>query len=203
MNNLTNLFRGLIKLAGKVVFVIGLVLNILMLFWGFWPSLIYIFFMLFGAGLIVINKDVSLQNNFNWNDIKKEIATLNFKIIKIDYNKSLSVLIKTFFISSIVVLASIIFIYYFGQSYFKKRNTINDCKEISIALNQYKEINHKYPNTLSLIISSNPLRFGWLKDDWNNLYQYSSYNNGDSYSLLSAGKDGIYKTNDDIVFTSH
>ena len=46
-----SIFRYLIKIAGKALFIIGLAHNILMIFFGFWPSLIYLFAMVTGVGM--------------------------------------------------------------------------------------------------------------------------------------------------------
>ena len=67
-----NTYRILINIAGKILFVIGLVLNILMLFFGFWPSIIYIIIMFSGMGMISFNKKINIKesNNDNKRNIK-------------------------------------------------------------------------------------------------------------------------------------
>ena len=55
-----------------------------------------------------------------------------------------------------------------------------------------------YPEKLSKIIRNNPLRKNITSDYWNNEFFYEQSENGTSYVLISKGKDGILKTEDDI-----
>jgi hypothetical protein len=118
---------------------------------------------------------------------------------KID-GKAVESAFTTAFVTAIAFVVTAVCMLILGQSYFKKRNTISDCKEIVTALNFYKENKDIYPPNLATLISSNPMRATWNKDDWGNPYQYKTDNNGTSFILISSGKDGKFNTKDDIVF---
>lgn len=198
---LQNTFRALIKIAGKILFVIGLVLNIYMIFFGFWPSLIYVLIMLAGAGMITVNKNIDVKSLFNTNTerARKIIPSIISSVQKVDA-KSVQNTLKTAAITVLAVFVLAISILVLGQGYFKKRDTISDCKEIAAALEFYKENKRAYPPDLITLISNNPMRLNWNKDSWGNPYQYTAGNNGTSFTLTSSGKDGKFNTSDDIVF---
>nr|WP_067062727.1 type II secretion system protein GspG [Mucilaginibacter sp. L294] len=176
---MNNTFKSLISTTGKVIFAIGLVLNICMVFFGVWPSLIYLLLMLFGAAIVsFIGKD--------------DIIGLNFSSIK-----NLLIVVT---ITCISIITLTIGISFFSKNYFNKTNTLSECKEIVIALNQYKENTTNYPANLSILIAGNPLRADWTKDQWGNPYKYIWNNNGSSYTLTSAGSDNKFNTKDDLTF---
>lgn len=197
MGTLSNTFRTLIKIAGKILFVLGLALNICMIFFGFWPSLIYVLIMLLGAGMVVINKNADTQIPIN--TVRTSLQEIISSTKKID-GKTIQSAVITAVIPVIAFLGVSVFILMLGQDYFKKRNTINDCKEIITALNFYKKNKNTYPPNLATLISNNPIRASWNKDDWGNPYQYNADNEGTTFILISSGKDGKFYTNDDIVF---
>ncbi|MET0637853.1 MAG: type II secretion system protein GspG [Chitinophagaceae bacterium] len=197
MEKLSNTFRILIKIAGKILFVIGLVLNIGMLFFGFWPSLIYILIMLFGAGLIAANKKIHIpQPN---KTVRSVLNNTTDALKKID-TKALQGSLKIAVITVSAFIVATACLLFFGQNFLKKRNTINTCKEMVLALDFYKESKKTYPTDLKTLITNNPMRIGWDKDDWGNPYQYKTDNNGTTFILVSSGKDGKFNTRDDIEF---
>lgn len=190
----SNTFRHLIKVAGKILFVIGLVLNILMIFFGFWPSFIYVLIMLGGAGMFSFNKDVAFKN-ISINDIKEKAkAAINAD--------TTFLVVRTVFLTVFGLTATVVIFLWFSQDYFKRRDTVTDGQEIITAINSYYKQKNKFPDSLSVIISNNPMRKSWNKDGWNNPYHYSSSKNGTSFSLISSGKDGKFNTNDDIVLST-
>lgn len=199
MNNLSDTFRALIKISGKILFIIGLVLSICMLFFGFWPSFIYILIMLAGAWLIVINRDTDTQQfvdiNANW--LKKSYNTIAVSLRKADMGSAKRV-VGTVFISLLAIFILIISTIALGQDYFKKRDTINGCREITAALEHYKASEKFYPSSLSGLIIQNPLLSG--QDKWGNPYQYRTEDNGAHFALISSGEDGKFYTADDLVF---
>ncbi len=93
----------------------------------------------------------------------------------------------------------VICLFVFGQNYFKARDTRVDAKEISLALEEYKQQHQAYPDNLNTLIGKNPLRAAWQHDRWGHAYQYNISANGLSYTLRSAGKDGAFDNGDDIV----
>jgi hypothetical protein len=201
MNNPSDTFKSLIKIAGKILFIIGLVLSICMLFFGFFPSLIYILVMLAGAGLVTLNKNTDVQEfvNVNTNWFTKSYNTLLLSFKKTD-SQSVQRILKTVFLTILILFVSIASIMMLGQNYFSRRDTINNCKEITIALDHYKESYKVYPADLSPLKNNNPMLSDLTKDKWGNPYQYRSENNGTHFVLTSSGEDGRFNTKDDLVF---
>ena len=175
-------FKNLISTTGKVIFAIGLVLNIGMVFFGIWPSLFYLLLMLIGAAIVsIIEKGETIS--FNYASIKKLLGVVA--------------------ITCISVITITIAILFFSKNYFNKRDTLSECKEMVIALKWYKESTNKYPTTISILIEGNPLRADWTTDQWGKPYQYHFNNNGYSYVLTSAGSDNKFDTKDDLTFTGN
>lgn len=199
MDHLTNTFKSLLKITGKVLFVIGLVLNICMLFFGFWPSFVYILIMLAGAGLVILNKGT---DNEQLVDTDAHWFTKTCNTIVVYFKKtgaqSIEKAIKNIFISLVAIFVLIIAAFLLLQGYFKKRDTINNCKEIMVALEHYKASQKIYPENLPELITKNPLLSP--TDQWGNTYEYHIENHGIHFILISAGQDGKFNTSDDLVF---
>ncbi|RPD42373.1 type II secretion system protein GspG [Chitinophaga barathri] len=176
-----NNIRPLINLAGKVLFVIGLVLNVLMIFFGFWPSLVFLLIMLAGAGMFSLNRDVP-EINIPENIIRSVAPSL-----------------KIVFITLLAVIAGGVLLMLLTRNYSKASTTRNDCSEISASLNSYYQHHKKYPGSLDEIIGINPLRRKWNQDGWGNPYRYNTGHNVTSFTLVSPGKDGKFDSGDDIV----
>lgn len=197
MDHLTNTFRSLLKIAGKILFVIGLVLNVGMLCFGFWPSFIYILIMLAGAGLIIINKNADtgelVDTDIGW--LSKSYHTIATSFQKTD-SQSVLKIIKNVLVTLLAIFVLIISAFVLAQDYFKKRDTINSCHQISAALEQYKQSTKAYPSSLTDL--RNPLLAS--HDQWGNPYHYQSQENGAHFILTSAGPDGKFSTTDDLVF---
>jgi uncharacterized membrane protein len=173
------MFKSLTITTGKIIFALGLALNICMIFFGIWPSLIFLLLMLVGAGIVSVAG-------------KSEPLNLNYATVKKSINVALVSLI------SIIAVAIVFFL--FSKNYFKKRDTLNECKEMSIGLEQYKTSTGSYPINLSVLTGGNPLRVSWAKDEWEKPYKYTFTNIGKSYILRSAGADNRFDTKDDLVF---
>lgn len=90
--------------------------------------------------------------------------------------------------------------FYFGNEYFKKRNTTKEGGEIVDALNKYYVEKGKYPENLNEVITNNPMRKTWIKDSWDNAYKYSVVEGGKNFVLMSSGKDKKFETEDDLIF---
>ena len=185
-----NDLRYLVKLTGKILFVTGLILCILMMLAGFWPSLLVLLMMLIGAGM------VSLRNvRLTWprlNDLRAILPRISTASVMLVFGRVLVV----FF--AFVIAGALLF--WLTRDYFKKRDTYNDCIGITNALQHYYKHEHRYPASLSEIIDKYPLRQGWRRDHWNNNYAYSVADDARSYTLISPGKDHRLNTRDDIVF---
>lgn len=198
----TNTFKYLIKIAGKILFVIGLVLNVLMVFFGFWPSLIYLLIMLAGAGMFSFNKEANIKK-YSLQEIGRKIMnSLRFPSLKLN-SKAFEIVVKRILLISLGVFFISITILWLAQSYFKKRDTRNDCNEIVLSLTDYYKQKNRYPNNLSTLISNNPMRQSWYIDHWGNSYSYRTNNEGKTFTLISAGGDGKFNTKDDLFFESN
>lgn len=190
MGELTDTFRRLIKLTGQTLFVIGLVLNICMLFFGIWPSFIYLLIMLVGAGLVIANK--------NGKAISKEERVFSWVLAFLGR-------IQNKYLCPVLIAATLTFLLGFGvillnQDYFKRHRTIDDCIKITAALDLYKDYKKVYPPDLKTLIGNNPTRANWREDRWGVPYKYSIDDDTTTFVLTSAGKDGEFGTDDDIVF---
>jgi uncharacterized membrane protein len=197
MEPLSDTFRSLLKISGKILFVIGLVLNICMLCFGFWPSFIYILIMLAGAGLIIINKDTDtgefVDTETSW--LRKSCNTIATSFKQADPQSIIKVL-KSALVTLLAIFVLVISAFVLAQGYFKKRDAINNCKEITASLEHYKQSTKTYPASLSDL--RNPLLS--VHDQWDNTYHYQIQNNGAHFILTSSGEDGKFNTGDDLVF---
>jgi hypothetical protein len=89
----------------------------------------------------------------------------------------------------------------FGNLFFSNNEeliTTEKITEIEQILENEKKSLGIYPKKLNTIIRNNPLRKNITIDYWNNEFYYEQKENGKYYILLSKGKDGILKTEDDI-----
>jgi|GEM_PF-1094738 len=199
MDHLTNTFKSILKIIGKILFIIGFLLSIYLLLWGFWPPLFCILITLAGAGLVMLNKDADTgqlgDTDTHWFTKICNAIAVSFK--KTDA-QSIEKVVKNVFITLVTIFVLIIVVFLSLQDYFKKRDTINSCKEITIALDHYKESKKVYPGKISELITQNPLLS--KTDQWGNPYQYRIERDGAHFILTSAGPDGKFNTSDDLVF---
>jgi hypothetical protein len=177
------LFYKILRYAGLVFFALGLMLNMAMVFFGLWPSLLYLIFMVCGAIVFFGNKSGS-----------RDVVVRLFDNMAI--RKFLS-RTATFLLTAIVLVTGIFFL---SRDYINRLNTISDSREISSALKSYKGDRAGYPDHLDSIISNDPLRKGWSKDRWGTQYLYSIDRNRSTFKLTSAGKDKKFGTDDDLIF---
>ncbi len=87
---------------------------------------------------------------------------------------------------------------YFFLSDYGTTKTVEKIAEIEQILENEKNSIGIYPEKLNTIIRNNPLRKNITSDYWNNEFFYEQSKNGLGYVLISKGKDGIIKTEDDI-----
>jgi len=85
-------------------------------------------------------------------------------------------------------------------NYSKKSDTENQFSKMSLAIEKLKNETGSYPETISTLIGSNPLRREWTKDAWGNPVNYTIVNSG--FKLISAGKDGVFGNEDDVVLNT-
>ena len=98
----------------------------------------------------------------------------------------------------IFVVVSKLVIGHFYFSDFGTKKTAEKMAEIELILEKEKSSLGIYPKKLNTIIRNNPLREHITSDYWNNEFFYEQSENGINYVLISKGKDGILKTEDDI-----
>jgi uncharacterized membrane protein len=175
---MNGLFSSLFNTTGKVLFILGLVLNICMVFFGIWPSLIYLILMFAGIMIIYLSK-------------KNGIEIRTSPALK----KNINVFLITLLGSVLIIIA----IFMFSGTYRKKNDTITEIKEIQEALTRFKEDTGKYPTDLSALIHGNPLRMEWSRDSWDIPYRYTS-SGKHFYMIISEGPDKKFGSQDDLVF---
>lgn len=131
--------------------------------------------------------------------------------VEINVNKA-AYYLKTFFLRfnfkklllgsfiTVVLVAGIIALTIFlTKDYFKERSTKKEMTQLKEELEQFKNTKKLYPNSLSELIGSYPLKRDLHNDQWNNPYYYSVTRQGTDYSLKSSGPDQTMNTNDDLV----
>ena len=96
-----------------------------------------------------------------------------------------------------VLIAKLVIGHFFFSDYGTKKTT-EKIAEIELILENEKNLLGIYPEKLNIIIRNNPLRKNITSDYWNNEFFYEQKENGLGYVLISKGKDGILKTEDDI-----
>jgi hypothetical protein len=89
------------------------------------------------------------------------------------------------------------FLYYQSRTHYPEQ-TKSEILEIRSALYLYKESFGTYPNQLTELTKSRPLRESWITDSWGNPYRYEVDNSEQSFIVQSAGSDGKFGTDDDI-----
>ena len=105
---------------------------------------------------------------------------------------------KLFVFLLIFSLVTWLTIGYFFFSDYGEKKTAEKITEIEQILEKEKNSLGIYPEKLNTIIRNNPFRKNITFDYWNNEFFYEQLDNGLAYVLISKGKDGVLKTNDDI-----
>lgn len=193
-----NTMKELLKITGRVLFIIGLIGVVFSLLVGFWPGAGAILLMLSGAIMIAYSN--SMFDEGSWGQVNDVAGNAVFKVRslaeRVDLQK-LKKALRTVVISIAAFFVLIICLFVFGQNYFKARDTRADGKDMVAELENYNQTNHSYPDNLNILIGKNPLRAAWEKDRWGNVYRYTT--TGAAFTLRSAGKDGKFETGDDVV----
>ena len=70
--------------------------------------------------------------------------------------------------------------------------------DIAKALDKYKAAKGYFPTNYIDFTLSKPLRQKWKYDSWENNYMYT-LKDSTNYELVSAGKDGLFDSDDDII----
>ena len=84
------------------------------------------------------------------------------------------------------------------DKYLNEDRTKTEMNKISTALERYKDHYGFYPEDYNAFFSVKPPRAGWGADGWKNPYQYK-LSDSLNYRLISAGKDEVFNTSDDII----
>ncbi|MDJ1498361.1 type II secretion system protein GspG [Cytophagaceae bacterium DM2B3-1] len=180
--------------AGITLFCTGFVFAVVSLLSGFLPGLMCVFLMVIGY-LIVCTMN---QGTFTLPFVS--VPKWNVDLSSINYTSILRSIVKSTLTTLLILALIISCVFIFGQNYFHKRATRQECDQIVSALQFYKESTKNYPTTLREVIGNDPLRRDWDKDDWENVYQYKTINNGQSFMLRSCGVDGKPDTEDDLLY---
>ena len=84
------------------------------------------------------------------------------------------------------------------NEYLNEDRTKTEMNEISTELSLYKSHYGTYPKNYESFVSRKPIWGSWKADNWKNPYKYELIDSL-NYKLISAGKDGIYLNEDDII----
>jgi hypothetical protein len=84
------------------------------------------------------------------------------------------------------------------NEYLNEDRTKTEMNKISTELSLYKSHYGTYPKNYESFVSRKPIWGSWKADNWKNPYKYELIDSL-NYKLISAGKDGIYLNEDDII----
>ena len=84
------------------------------------------------------------------------------------------------------------------NEYVNEDRTKEEMNKISTELSLYKNHYGVFPENYESFIRRKPIWGGWKVDSWKNPYKYELIDSV-NYRLISAGKDGIYNNEDDII----
>ena len=84
------------------------------------------------------------------------------------------------------------------NEYLNEDRTKTEMNKISTELSLYKSHYGTYPKNYVSFVSRKPIWGSWKADNWKNPYKYELIDSL-NYKLISAGKDGIYLNEDDII----
>lgn len=81
-----------------------------------------------------------------------------------------------------------------------EKQTHKRLTEVASLLKHEKLTSGYYPLDLKVIVRNNPLLKNIHKDYWGREFFYERHDSGESYVLISLGRDGRLNTSDDIVY---
>ncbi|WP_437400053.1 hypothetical protein [Flagellimonas lutimaris] len=84
------------------------------------------------------------------------------------------------------------------NEYVNEDRTKEEMNKISTELSLYKNHYGVFPENYESFIRRKPIWVSWKADSWKNPYKYELVDSV-NYILISAGKDGIYNNEDDII----
>ena len=87
---------------------------------------------------------------------------------------------------------------YVANEYLNSKYTEKELIDISKELDNYFESHKKYPSDYFKFVGSKPIWSSWKNDKWGKRYRYTQ-TDSTNYTLTSAGKDGKFETEDDVV----
>lgn len=101
------------------------------------------------------------------------------------------------YIAALVIVSLCAFLFFTHQrtSVFLKE-TEKEISEMSDRMESWNERFGQYPMDLNELIGNSPIQQKWKKDAWNQAYKYTLSEKG--FSIISAGFDGKFETEDDI-----
>jgi len=84
------------------------------------------------------------------------------------------------------------------NEYVNEDRTKKEMNKISTELSLYKNHYGVFPENYESFVRRKPIWGSWKADGWKNPYKYQLIDSV-NYTLISAGKDGIYNNGDDII----
>lgn len=88
---------------------------------------------------------------------------------------------------------------YVASEFLNTDRTKEEMLQIANALDKYNSYYKKYPANFNEFINSKPIWSDWQSDSWKNEYKYIINADSTKYLLISAGKDQIFDTADDLL----
>lgn len=133
---------------------------------------------------------------------KKKERRAYEKANKLPKKRMLSPLTEAFFVVPVIIIAVTFVFYSFVSPIQKVRETKETLYSTTYLLSQDKIHNGIYPAHISELSRKNPVYGDLTKDSWEREIIYQQQENGQTYMLLSKGKDGILHTEDDIEMSA-
>ncbi|QHI35310.1 hypothetical protein IMCC3317_06560 [Kordia antarctica] len=106
---------------------------------------------------------------------------------------------RVYIIGCIIILSAVLLFFFLLKPMQQVSDTKDTLQTITHLLKLEKEHANQYPETIDGIARRNPTLGDLSIDSWNNAIFYQKAENGESYTLISKGKDGVLHTDDDIV----
>lgn len=138
-----------------------------------------------------------------WKFYKKKKETRAYeKENKLPKKRMISPLTQAFVVVPIVVVAVSFLFYSFVKPVQQAHETKDTLRTATYLLQQAKAQNGAYPESIIELSRKNPIYGDLTIDGWKQAIIYKKTENGNAYTLISKGKDGILNTADDISMSS-
>lgn len=136
---------------------------------------------------IRLNKTVPVEDRLSGRE-----ATVGIAIFFIVVPAAITILVVGFKVTGDYVSGRFIY----------PKSTHQKMQKIESELNKYYSYHHEYPGDLESFLSTKPIWSSWNKDSWKRKFKYE-HKDPNTVVLTSAGRDGVFGTEDDITIVTN